>query len=395
MNRQASGRRPSRLRTAFAIASGLVAAIGLAVVGRAVSHDPLAVGDVLFGLVAVVAGALLSWLLISGRHKYPDPSAGGLLPDGRRLRRRVHALSWFTPVVGSTVAVVAWAAVARSSGSGWVQAVGALLAAVLAIGLVGPVIPACRAGVRCTDSPSDVRAGESFGLTMVASGPVRIRPLFPGGPGNPAAGGPRGPRAVEVTVTAERRGVLDSMVVELASCSPFGLLWWAREVKVPLPRPLHVSPRIGSGGTVEIAADQSAGDAQRRTAADVGAPRGVRPYRPGDNRRSIHWPATSHVGSLMVRERERETNDPITVEVVLPSDPREAEAITERVMAVVAHHLIRGQPVLLATHEPGGRTVRMVRDGVDLGRRLARATTTADTRAEQSPSPSRRRRSPS
>ncbi len=42
-------------------------------------------------------------------------------------------------------------------------------------------------------------------------------------------------------------------------------------------------------------------------------------------------------------------------------------------MAGVSRYLARGQPVVLATLEAGGRTVRPVRDRIDLGRRLARA----------------------
>ncbi len=54
-------------------------------------------------------------------------------------------MAWLAPVAGSLVAVLAWAGVAHSSGSGWVQAVGALLAAVLFTGLVAPLFPARRA----------------------------------------------------------------------------------------------------------------------------------------------------------------------------------------------------------------------------------------------------------
>ena len=107
--------------------------------------------------------------------------------------------------------------------------------------------------------------------------------------------------------------------------------------------------------------------------AGLGEPRGVRPYRPGDTRRSIHWPATSHVGVLMVREKERQTDDPIVVDVVLPRDVLAAEAETERVMAAVDGYLASGRPVVLGTDERDGRTVRPVLDRIDLGRRLARA----------------------
>lgn len=298
----------------------------------------------------------------------PDATLSGI-----RLRKRVHPLAWVAPVVGSVVAMAAFAGVAHSSGSGWVQAVGALLAAVLITGLVAPLFPARRATVTCTASPSDTEAGQAVALTMVANGPIRIRPRQPAGPAALAVGRSRGSRVVEVTITPDHRGVVETVAVELASCAPFGLLWWAREAEVALPRPLHVAPRFGEPGPIDAMVDDSSGDAPLRVPAGAGEPRGVRPYQSGDSRRSVHWPATSHVGSLMVREKERQTDDPIVVEVVLPSDPERAEAEAERVMAAVTPCLVRGQSVVLGTEEAQGRTVRPVRDRIDLGRRLARA----------------------
>jgi hypothetical protein len=75
----------------------------------------------------------------------------------------------------------------------------------------------------------------------------------------------------------------------------------------------------------------------------------------------------------MVREKERQTDDPIVVDLTLPADPVAAEAESERVMAGLSHYLVRGRPVVLGTLEADGHTVRVVRDRIDLGRRLARA----------------------
>jgi uncharacterized protein (DUF58 family) len=282
-------------------------------------------------------------------------------------------VAWFGPVAGSVVAVGAWAGVAHSSGSGWVQAVGALLAAVLLIGLLLPAVPAHRARVRCIASPSDSEAGRTAELTLEANGPVRIRSRSPVGPPARAEGGPRGPRPVRVTCAPDRRAVLGTVVVEVASSAPFGLLWWAKDVEVTLTRPLHVAPRSGEIAPTGSAVDDSAGQAATRVPAGMGEPRGIRPYQPGDSRRSVHWPASAHTGSLMVRETEQQTDDPLVVEVVLPTDPREAEAVTERIMATVSREVDRGRPVVLVTDEAGGRLRRVVRDRIDLGRRLARA----------------------
>jgi uncharacterized protein (DUF58 family) len=167
--------------------------------------------------------------------------------------------------------------------------------------------------------------------------------------------------------------VLDAVVVEVGSSAPFGLLWWAREVELPLPHLLHIAPRIGEAGGFVATTDDSSGEAAIRVNSGIGEPRGIRPYAPGDNRRDVHWPATSHAGVLMVRESERPTDDPLFVELVLPHDAAAAEVEAERTMAGVADCLARHRPVVLATHEAGGRVVRPVGDRLELGRRLARA----------------------
>jgi uncharacterized protein (DUF58 family) len=239
--------------------------------------------------------------------------------------------------------------------------------------------------VACTTSPSDTEAGRSVELTLSANGPVRIRPRYPVGPTAMAEGPSRGPRPVVVTITPDRRGVLESVALELGSCAPFGLLWWAREVRVPLTRPLHVAPRVGMPGPAGSRPEDSAGSSPWRVPSGAGEPRGVRPFEAGDSRRSVHWPATSHTGVLMVRERERQNEEPVVVEVVLPRDPVEAEAEAERMMGVVVRYLTRGQLVVLGTLEAGGRCVRPVRDRVDLGRRLARAVPPAGGLEEAGP----------
>jgi uncharacterized protein (DUF58 family) len=109
------------------------------------------------------------------------------------------------------------------------------------------------------------------------------------------------------------------------------------------------------------------------SAVQIGEPRGVRPYRPGDHRRWVHWPATAHSGELMVREMEGPTAEPVTVEVRLPPEPEAAERMAERVMATVVGFVDRGASVLLATTEETGPRIGAVADRRSAGRRLARA----------------------
>jgi hypothetical protein len=89
---------------------------------------------------------------------------------------------------------------------------------------------------------------------------------------------------------------------------------------------------------------------------------------------------------MMVREKERQVDDPIVVELSLPADREAAEAESERMMGALTHYLIQGRPVILSTDEAGGRVSRVVRDPIDLGRRLARAVpvlTTTVNRSEE------------
>ena len=294
------GRRWRGMRAVNAAITGLVAGVCGVVVIRAVFGPGVVLAGASVGLLAMIVAALVSWrALPSGRRR----RSRSRLPGERRLRRRVHPVGWIAPMAGSGLALVAFAGVAHSSGSGWVQAVGALLAGVLLTGLVAPVIPARRATVMCTNCPSDAEAGGSVEITLVANGPVRIRPLDPTGAEARATGPIRGSRQVSVTVNPQRRGVLTAVRMEVGSSAPFGLVWWARQTMVELPRPLHVAPRLGQPRPLAVAAQDPPGDAWRRMAADTGEPRGIRPYQAGDTRRSVHWPATSHVGSVMVREK--------------------------------------------------------------------------------------------
>jgi len=363
----ADGARITPLFGITAAAVGIVAGTGGVLVARAAFGPGTAPVGAALGLTVGIPVSL--WSTSARRTR----RARRRLPGGRRVRTRVHAVAWFGPVAGSILTVLAWSGVAHSSGSGLVQAIGALLAAVLATGIVAPAVPAHRARVRCISSPSDGSAGTPVGLEMEADRPVRIRPLDPPGADATASGRVRGARRVTVDVVPAHRGVLESVTVQIASSAPFGMVWWARDVTVALPRTLNVAPRPGTADPVPRGSDDTEGDALRRLASPSGETRGIRPYRQGDLRRTIHWPASAHTGTIMVNESEQPGGDPVVVEVTLPPDEAEAEREAGRMLAVVTAFLDRGIPVLLATREAGGPVTLPVTDRVSAGRRLARA----------------------
>ena len=289
----------------------------------------------------------------------------GRLPGGALRPEKIVG-----PVLAAVVVLGAWAAVAHSSGDGWVQTLGALIGGFLFVGLLGPALAMRRAGCTVVDNPFDGTAGTGVLIEVETSGPLRLRPIDPAGPAVLA----NGRRPVQLGILADHRGVVESCVVELASAAPFGLLWWTRRRRLPLARPLTIAPRHGvpHARLAEAGvpgADEALLPVQRRS----GEPRGVRPYAAGDAPSSVHWPATAHQGSLMVREMESAAEGSVTLTVVLPADPTAAEREAERVLATVAGLVRGGCTVQLVTTEANGTVTGRVGTPLEAGRRLARA----------------------
>jgi len=321
--------------------------------------------------------------------------------DTRRLSRMVRPVRPVVPLVSCATVLLAWGLVAHNSGAGWVQAVGDILAGVLAVGLGAPAVAAARARVVVVDTPGDATSGLPVALRALANTRVRVKPVHPPGPevflgphgaapGTPQnrAGRAAAPSSSDddvdtLTLAPGRRGVHDHVVLEIASAAPFGLLWWRKTVRVGLPRALHVGPRLGRPLPLPLGQQDTTGGGTLDSSVQIGEPRGVRPYRPGDHRRWVHWPATAHSGELMVREMEGPTAEPVTLEVRLPDDADAAERVAERVMATVVALVDRGSSVLLVTTEAGGPKVGAVGDRRSAGRRLARAVADPPTAHSQ------------
>lgn len=273
------------------------------------------------------------------------------------------------PIAGALLGLGAWAAVAHSSGSGWVQALGALLAGFLTIGMVAPCIITRRARSLVLANPTDTTARDDVNITLRVSTPLKVSPVSPLGPESTSGSS----KTMSVTLRPEHRGEISACVLDISSAAPFGLLWWHKLVTLPLVNTMFVAPRLGEPDLGEIGARNTQGDLGRSIDARVGEPRGIRPYRPGDKRSWVHWPATAHSGSLMVREMEVSVTPPVTIRVRLPLEPERAEQIAERVLGTVAKLIDEGRQIILVTLEKDGIRSSLVVGVTDAGRRLAAA----------------------
>ena len=281
-------------------------------------------------------------------------------------RRWAHPARPWGAIPSGVGVLLAWWLVAHSSGQGWVQALGDVVAGGILVGLLGPWWAVRAIRLELLEAPADAQVGRPVEVAVRTSRPARLTPLTPAGPAS---------TDLPMVLVPVRRGIHNSIVVEVATAAPFGLQWWARKLELPLANPLYVAPRRGpSSPLVPRRRDDGRDEeGQPRRNAPTGDLRAPRPYRPGDSRRLVHWPASAHTGELMVRELERPRGRPAELVVVLPPDAAAAEAEAARAFGTVLALLDRDIPVLLTTEEAGGPRRAVVTDRREAGRRLAAA----------------------
>jgi uncharacterized protein (DUF58 family) len=286
----------------------------------------------------------------------------------RRSHSRPHPERFVAPVAMVVFVLLAFAAVAHASGSGWVQAIGAVTAGLAAVGILAPAVVASRLRIDCVECPREAMSGEPLAIGLVANHPLRCTPLRP--EGEPTVIPATEPRLV--TVTPPTRGVVPSVRVRLATAAPLGLLWWSVDRVVPLSRTIEISPRLAHGN---VSGSESIGDDEghgRPVLSPSGEMRGVREYQHGDSRRRVHWRATAHTGSLMIRETEVLPDNPVTIVADLSDDPARSEQQAGEVLGAVADLIRAGKRVILETIEQGQPVSALVSDERHAGRRLAR-----------------------
>ena len=277
-----------------------------------------------------------------------------MTPGGPTAAGRVRPARWVGPVGSTAGLLLIWGAVAHASGSGWVQALGALATGMAVVGMLGPSLAVRRVRLEVDHLPEDATTNEPCRIRVTASAACRLLPVRPGGP---PASLPAG-SVSEVLLLPEHRGLLRSIEVDVSSASPFGLLWWRQRRRLVLPRLLVVSPKRAPSGRAGEESDEPGIASSLSRLAETGERRGSREYRVGDSWRRVDWRSTAHTGLLMVRESDASVEPVIRLAVDLPEEPGPAEEAASRLLAAIAGHLDKGHPVLL---DPVGREMTPVR----------------------------------
>ena len=189
----------------------------------------------------------------------------------------------------------------------------------------------------------------------------------------------------------ERRGVYPLETVTLSTSFPFGL--FRKERDVELSGEAVVWPRHDRAVREPRPAGEKArahGTALAGAAGARGEFRSLRPYRPGDDPRDVHWRTTARIGQPVIREYERDRSQALWLVLDLRAkDGDAAEAAAETAASLAASAARRGDAFALATADarvaPGAGLPQLERV-LDL---LARARFRPDAPRPEPPAPPR------
>lgn len=239
---------------------------------------------------------------------------------------------WPLTVRGNGALVLAVASFVLAHEIGLIELVyfGVLLVAVLATSLVSLWLTRRIEAVSRSLTPDVPTVGRESVVTVR----VGMRSALPTSPGTwddtippglegrargvfPAAGSGmrRGQRSVDLqyVVVGRVRGMHTLGPFGLTATDPFGIA--RRRVRIGAKTRVTVAP-----GVVDLPAFHAttgeAGGMQQTTTAQPGQGADnlvARPYAPGDSMRRIHWRATAHRDTLMVRQEEQEASPTATV----------------------------------------------------------------------------------
>ena len=292
-----------------------------------------------------------------------------------RGRNRARPATLSRPALSLAAVAFALFGVARTTGSGWLIVILTGIASVVALAAVLPWF-GLRKVVVTVEAPRDGTVGRTSELTIEvlaggASRPVKLLPLGFEGPWT----GVVTPAKGQLPLIPKKRGVFTSVLLDVRSAAPLGLVWWKRRILVDLPRPFEVGPMPA---TVKLessrTAQETGSDDGRAASSTADAVKTIREYTAGDPIKLVHWAATARAGELMVKELEAPVAPVLCIAVDLRgSDGGAVEEAASRAAGLALAGLAAGMSVTLLTSEVAGPRAGPVAAPSEVNRRLARA----------------------
>jgi uncharacterized protein (DUF58 family) len=165
---------------------------------------------------------------------------------------------------------------------------------------------------------------------------------------------PQGRQAWQYALTFPSRGWHRLPGLRLRTQFPFGL--FAKVSRPILADPVLVYPLLRALAPGEVPSVLEPGWRERDRRGQGASLRNLRPYRPGDDPRLLHWKTSAKAGDLMVKELADEDRPRVLllVEDPAPATPPETlEANISYAASLAAHAIRLGFQVQLMTAEGG------------------------------------------
>lgn len=157
-------------------------------------------------------------------------------------------------------------------------------------------------------------------------------------------------------VTVYRRGVYSFPDMQIASRAPFG--FYERHGTLTVPTDVLVYPEVRKLTRLALLDEQPAAELTNPNTGIGSEVIGVRPYRPGDSPRHIHWRSVARHGNLVSKEFAQETRPGVTVVLdryypqPLPATKHQPFEIAIKCAVSIAEYALRnGYPVHIAADE--------------------------------------------
>ncbi len=165
---------------------------------------------------------------------------------------------------------------------------------------------------------------------------------------------PQGQEDWFYSLTFPERGLHYLPGLRLSTLFPFGL--FVKMGRPLLADPVLIYPAVRPLAPDEIPSALEAGWRERHRRGRGAGLYNLRPYRPGDDPRLVHWKISARTGELILKETEEEDRPQVRLilEDPTPGTPAEAiEADISYVASVAAHAIRQGASVELITAEGG------------------------------------------
>jgi len=154
------------------------------------------------------------------------------------------------------------------------------------------------------------------------------------------------------SLTFPRRGRQYLPGLRVSTRFPFGV--FAKSSRPIQSHPVLVYPAVRPLGPDEVPAALEPGWRERHRRGRGAGLYNLRPYRPGDDPRRLHWKTSARTGDLILTEHEEEERPRIRLVLEDPAPdaaPEQVEADLSYAASVTAHAIRRGALVGLVTAE--------------------------------------------